>query len=205
MNFDMLLTFINRLSRWYFNSDPEVAGQLGELENQRILLSLIDLKKKFLITVENTSVIIAEYPHDEEAQEIAATVHIGMATLLRLALGEDYMPMLKSGILKIEGNIETIDRLRAIFTQVEVDWEEIVSEYLGDSLAYQSGVFARRAKNYLRRSGENFRLDVSEYLQEESRTVPTRTETDRFLHDVDALDADIERLEARVSRLGQGS
>lgn len=205
MSFDMLLMFINRLLRWYFNSDPEVASQLGELENQRILLSLTDLKRSFLITVENTSVIVAEYQRDKEAKEIAVTVHVGVATLLRLALGEDYMPMLRSGTLKIEGDVETVDRLHAIFTRVEVDWEEIVSEYVGDSLAYQSGVFVRRAKNYLRRSGENFRLDVSEYLQEESRTVPTRTETDRFLHDVDALDADIERLEARVSRLGQSS
>ena len=201
----MLLTLINRLLRWYFNSDPEVIGQLGELENQRILLSLTDLKRSFLITVENTSVIVAEYQRDKEAKEIAATVHVGVAILLRLALGEDYMPMLKSGILKIEGDVETVDRLHAIFTQVEVDWEEIISKYVGDSLAYQSSVFARRAKNYLRRSGENFRLDVGEYLQEESRIVPTRAETDRFLHDVDALDADIERLEARVSRLGQGS
>jgi ubiquinone biosynthesis protein UbiJ len=44
---------------------------------------------------------------------------------------------------------------------------------------------------------------VSEYLQEESRITPTKIEVERFLNAVDALDADIERLEARTSRLMQ--
>ncbi len=202
----MLLTFINRSLRRYFNGDPEVAGQLGELEDQRILLNLTGLKKDFLITVENASIVVEEYRcGKEEVREIAATVHIGEAALLRLALGEEYTPMLKSGSLTIEGDVEPVNRLRAILMQVEVDWEEIASRYVGDSFAYQAGVFAQCAKNYLQRSVENFRLDVSEYLREESGVVPTRAETDRFLHDVDAFDADLERLEARVSRLVQSS
>lgn len=201
----MLLTFINHSLKRYFNGDPEVAGQLGELEDQRILLNLTGLKKDFLITVENASIVVEEYRCGKEVREIAATVHIGEAALLRLALGGEYMPMLKSGSLTIEGDVEPVNRLRAILMQVEVDWEEIASRYVGDSFAYQAGVLTQCAKNYLQRSVENFRLDVSEYLREESGVVPTRAETDRFLRDVDTLDADLERLEARVSRLVQSS
>ena len=201
----MLLTFINRSLRRYFNGDPEVAGRLGELGNQRILLNLTGLKKDFLITVENASIVVDEYQRGKEVKEIAATVHIGEVALLHLALGGDYTPMLKSGDLTIEGDVELVNGLRAILIQVEIDWEEIASRYVGDSFAYQSGVFAQCAKNYLQRSVENFRLDVSEYLREESGVVPTRAETDQFLRDVDALDADLERLEVRMSRLVQSS
>jgi ubiquinone biosynthesis protein UbiJ len=42
---------------------------------------------------------------------------------------------------------------------------------------------------------------VVEYLQEEGRDLPTRTEVDEFLADVDRLRDDAERLEARLARL----
>ena len=42
---------------------------------------------------------------------------------------------------------------------------------------------------------------MSEYLQEESRILPTKVELDRFMSDVDGLDANVQRLEARIQRL----
>jgi ubiquinone biosynthesis protein UbiJ len=43
--------------------------------------------------------------------------------------------------------------------------------------------------------------NVREYLQEESREVPTRYEVDRFTQQVGALRDDVERIAARLSRL----
>jgi ubiquinone biosynthesis protein UbiJ len=40
-----------------------------------------------------------------------------------------------------------------------------------------------------------------EYLQEEGRDLPTPTEVEEFLADVDRLRDDAERLEARLARL----
>lgn len=197
----MLLKFINNSIKKYFDSDPEVADQLHELEGQQLLLKLTELKKEFLITPIDSSIIVTEYQDNEAIKEITTTIHANVITLLRLALGADYQSMLNDATLKIDGDVELANRLRTIFIKVDIDWEEVASKYVGDSLAYQLGVVARRTKSYKQRSVENFRLDVSEYLQEESRIVPTRVEIERFLNDVDTLDADIDRLEARMRRL----
>jgi len=199
----MFLTLINNSLIKYIYSDPEVAAQLGELEDQRILLRLTDLNRDFLITSKDSSIIVTKYQHDEDAIKPTATIHASAGTLLHLARGEDYRSMFDSGTLTIDGDIESVNHLCAVFKRIDVDWEEIASKYVGDSLAYQSGVFVRRMRNYQQRSVENFRLDVSEYLQEESGIVPARTEINRFLHDVDVLEADIERLEARARRLAK--
>ena len=45
------------------------------------------------------------------------------------------------------------------------------------------------------------RGNVREYLQEESRDVPSRYEVERFTRDVGALRDDVDRLEARLARL----
>ncbi len=48
---------------------------------------------------------------------------------------------------------------------------------------------------------ENLRLDLAEYLQEETRDLPACAEANLFYREVDALSADYERLEARIARL----
>ena len=42
---------------------------------------------------------------------------------------------------------------------------------------------------------------MAEYLQEEGRDLPTRTEVEEFLSGVDQLRDDAERLEARLARV----
>ena len=46
--------------------------------------------------------------------------------------------------------------------------------------------------------------NVREYLQEESRDVPSRYEAERFASDVATLRDDVDRLEARIDRLQDG-
>jgi ubiquinone biosynthesis protein UbiJ len=50
-------------------------------------------------------------------------------------------------------------------------------------------------------AGRSLAGNVSEYLQEEGRDLPTPTEVDEFLAGVDQLRDDVERLEARLARL----
>ena len=44
-------------------------------------------------------------------------------------------------------------------------------------------------------------MNVTEYLQEETRNLPTRIETNHFFSAVDNVRTDSDRLEARVQRL----
>jgi ubiquinone biosynthesis protein UbiJ len=72
---------------------------------------------------------------------------------------------------------------------------------IGDVAARQVANFARGLLDWGRRAGGSLATSVAEYLQEEGRDLPTRTETEEFLADVDRLRDDTERLEARLARL----
>ncbi|MDH3608536.1 MAG: SCP2 sterol-binding domain-containing protein [Gammaproteobacteria bacterium] len=202
----MLLKLINNALQKYLDSDPEIAAKLNKFEGQRLLVHLTDIEKEFLLTPVNSSVVVSEHVADEDASEgselnITTTIHSNIISLARMGLGAEYKSMLNSGSLKIEGDVEFANQLRSIFIQVDIDWEEIASKYVGDAVAYQIGLIVNKFKNYKKRSIENFRLDVSEYLQEESRILPTKVELDRFMSGVDSLDANVQRLEARIQRL----
>lgn len=201
----MLLKLINNGLKKYLDSDPEISVKLNEYESQTLLVHLSDIEKEFVVTPIEQSIVVSEHIVDEDPeedkQEFTTTIHSNIISLVRMGLGAEYQSMLSSGALQIDGDVEFANQLRSIFMQVDIDWEEIASKYVGDSVAYQVGLFVNKFKNYKSRSVDNFRLDTSEYLQEESRIVPTKVELDRFMGDVDDLDANVQRLDARIQRL----
>lgn len=206
----MLLKLINNALKKYLDSDPEIAAKLDKFAGQSLLVHLTDVKKEFLVTPVQAGLEVSEHilAEDSEESEIAGEekeyttiIYSNIISLARMGLGADYQSMLNSGALKVEGDVEFANQLRSIFMQVDIDWEEVASKYVGDSVAYQVGLFVNKFKNYKSHSVENFRLDISEYLQEESRIVPTKVELDRFMGGVDDLDANVQRLEARIQRL----
>ena len=199
----MLLNLINNAVQKYLDNDPEIASQLDQYESKRLLVHLTDIDKEFVVTPGSSSIAVSEYVVDEEesTQTFTTTVHSNIFSLVRMGLGADYQAMLNNGSLKIEGDVEFANQLYSIFKEVDIDWEEVASKYVGDSVAYQLGVFAKRIRNYSKRSADNFRMDVSEYLQEESRILPTKVEINRFMSDVDEFDAHVQRIEARIQRL----
>jgi len=201
----MLLKLINNALQKYLDSDPEISTKLNEFEGQCLLVHLTDIEKEFLVTPIQAGMVVSEHMVNEDAEndalQISTTIHSNIISLIRMGLGAEYQSMLNSGALKIEGDVELANQLRSIFMQVDIDWEEVASKYVGDSVAYQVGLFVNKFKNYKSRSVDNFRLDTSEYLQEESRILPTKVELDRFMNGVDDLDANVQRLEARIQRL----
>ena len=202
----MLLKLINNALQKYLDSDPEISAKLNKFEGQCLLMHLTDIEKEILVTPINSGIMVSEYVLNEDALEaselqITTTIHSNIVSLARMGFGAEYQSMLNSGTLKIEGDVEFANQLRSIFMQVDVDWEEVTSKYVGDSIAYQVGLFVNKFKKYKKRSIDNFHLDVSEYLQEESRILPTKVELDRFMSGVDDLDANVQLLEARIQRL----
>ena len=198
----MFIKFINNTIQKFLANDPEMAASLEEFNDHRLILNLTDIKQSFLIEIQESKVTISVLSDSEELN-FSTTISANIITLLRLGFGADYQGMINDGDLQIEGDVELASQLRELFMNIDIDWEEIASKYVGDTVAYQLGIFSNRFKKYKQRSVENFRLDISEYLQEESRLMPTKVELEKFLNDVDQLEADLDRLEARTSRLNR--
>ncbi|MCY4642426.1 MAG: SCP2 sterol-binding domain-containing protein [Gammaproteobacteria bacterium] len=196
----MLIRLINFLVRKYLDCDPEVAQRLSAFEDKNLLLRLTDMEKEFLVALRQDGITITEHS-DDGPVEVAARVEADVLVLLRVARSKQCQSMLDDGTLFVQGDSGLVRQVGSVFAAVEIDWEEVAAAFAGDLPAYQVGVWLRRVKEYRHRSFENFRMDVSEYLQEESRVVPTRVEMERFLNDADELEASIGYLEARVRRL----
>jgi ubiquinone biosynthesis protein UbiJ len=108
---------------------------------------------------------------------------------------------LRGGGVRIEGDAEVAERFRDLLAETRPDFEEELSRVIGDVAARQVSNLARGLLEWGRRTSASFAGSVAEYLQEEGRDLPSRTEVDEFLSGVDRLRDDAERLEARLARL----
>lgn len=106
-----------------------------------------------------------------------------------------------AGRVTISGDTELAHRFGEALAGLDIDWEEQLAELVGDVAAHEVGLGIRKASRWARQSSQLLGQDLGEYLTEEARLLPTRYETDEFLHQVDALRDDAERLAARVQRL----
>lgn len=140
----------------------------------------------------------------ESYRETPDTTLSGSAPALGL-MGFSATPMraLFSGAVKIEGDITTGRRFQELFDKLEIDVEEQVSHYTGDIIAHQLGRIVRTGQKRARQTLESFRLNLTEYIQEETRSLPAKPEIDIFYRYVDQIRADCDRLQSRVERLLQ--
>jgi len=121
-------------------------------------------------------------------------------SLLRMA-GPAPETALRTGNVHIEGDAEVAQTFSELLKQARPDLEEELSRLIGDVAAHQVGNAARSALGFARRAADTFAQNVSEYLQEEGRDAPSRTEADEFISGVDKVRDDVDRFEARLALL----
>ncbi len=108
---------------------------------------------------------------------------------------------IRTGELDLSGDAGTAKAFQDLLAYAKPDIEEELSTLIGDVAAHQLGEVARGISDWAREARSTMGTNIREYLQEESRDLPSRYEVDRFANQVDTLRDDVARLDARLGRL----
>ena len=177
--------------------DPAARSRLSVIDGRIIALHLQVLEQTVMLRVNGDRINVVHAP-DLQPDTVLHGTPLGM---LQLGLGSDTAGTLFSGEVEITGDVETGQAFKAMLDEMDIDWEEQLSRVTGDVLAHQLGNLARRAGDWLHHGRTTLQQDVGEYLQEESRVLPSRIEIENFIADVSSTAMAVERLEARLQRL----
>lgn len=188
---------IKNLNR-YLDCDNENAQQLVSINQKTVAVNIREIKKSFTLQITDARL--------EESLVDAADADVGIDISLKVLpdffLGIDQAQLMKSGAIEIQGDAHIASVLQNTFRAIEIDWEEILSDYVGDTVAHQVGLGVKKISAILMDKKANAQLDVRDYLQDNIQVVPTREEVDAFISEVDKVRAHLDRLDARVNRLG---
>jgi ubiquinone biosynthesis protein UbiJ len=180
----------------YLKQDPQVLQQCARLQGKVIGLEIRDLGLQLFFLPNTEGVQVLAHCEQEPHTRLSGTVS-GFA---RMALGSQE-DALFGGAVEIQGDTENGQAFQDILAHVDLDWEEQLSHLTGDVIAHHAGKLVRESRQYLGQTRDTLEQNLSEYLQEEARLLPTRIELQHFLNQVDHLRNDSDRLSARVTRL----
>ncbi len=121
-------------------------------------------------------------------------------SLARLA-GANGEDAIRDGSLELIGDAEIALSFQKLLGYGKPDIEEGLSAVIGDVAAHRLGEVARSIGRWGKDAGATLRQNITEYLQEERRDVPSRYEVDAFTQKVNELRDDVARVEARLNRL----
>ncbi|TIH10938.1 ubiquinone biosynthesis accessory factor UbiJ [Pseudomonas leptonychotis] len=125
------------------------------------------------------------------------------ASLLRLATSKDKTSVLHSPEVSLEGDSAALLELAGILQDLELDWEYELSRWLGPVGSQLLGGHLRSRANWSSQALDSLRLNLADYLSEESRSLVGQREADARFAELDHLKLSLDRLDARIERLAQ--
>jgi ubiquinone biosynthesis protein UbiJ len=178
--------------------DPVALERLAALHGRCIALALegLDLTLYFVPAQDGRLQVMRQVEGEPDCTLAGSPVDLVRASDKRAGPAQ-----LFAGRVRIDGDARTAQRFSEALADLDIDWEEQLSQLLGDVAAHQVGRGLRAMLAQARRMRDSSSQNLAEYLTEEARLLPHRYEIDEFLAEVDTLRDDVERLEARINLL----
>lgn len=103
--------------------------------------------------------------------------------------------------LIISGDTLLVQQCRAIFRELDIDWEESLAHVIGDIAAHQVGRQTRGMLRWAKKSATTLKQDTKEYLQYETKALISEFEYTDFSNDINQLKQAVDNLEIRINKL----
>ena len=177
--------------------DSDTVEQMQQLQGKVIAVELQGVNVTlYLIPRAEGLNVFGQF--EGEPDTILRGTPIAMA---KMGLAKNAGDVLFEGDVEISGDVELGQQFREVLDGLDIDWEEHLSHFTGDIVAHKMGNLVRGIVNWGKQTTEILGKDAAEYFQEESRELPNRREVNNFLKNIDTLRSDVDRMEARISRL----
>ena len=194
---DTLASLIEVAINRYLGLDAVAKSTMSTLSGKTIEVRLRDAGVNFFLCAAQDGIkVVSQYD-----AEVDTTMTASILSLARIGIVNDSADSMFSGDIEIIGDAALGQQFHGVLKSVQIDWEEIISTYFGDIAAHQIGNSMRALARWGKNAFQSLSLDTTEYLQEESRQLPTSREMQAFLSNVDIIRMDVDRAEARVKRL----
>lgn len=193
----VLVNFLDQTTQLLLDLDPDGKEKLVGLKG-RIFCIKVTLPEITLYLVPDDHGLKLT---SECVAEPDVTLTGPLTAFIRLAKSDSQSNVLTDGQISVHGSAEAGQALQNILSRLDIDWEELLSGFVGDTPARKIGNVVRDLSDWASESLDLSRTNAAEYFQEEKQWLITNPAVDRFRNNVDTLRADMDRIEQRINRL----
>jgi len=181
----------------YLALDDNLEQYLRPMAGKVIALHISSFDSNlYLCPTVNSIQVLESYPGSADA-----TLSGSLSALGLMGLSAAPMRSLFKGEVRIEGDTQLARRLQRLFEKLDINLESKIARYTGDAFAQRLTKLFRSSRDWTQHSLTTFRLNLEEFLQEETRELPAKSEAELVFRDIDTCRSDCDRLSARLDRL----
>lgn len=196
----LLLAGCERTLNALLARDPASPARLSKLSGSRLLVRLEQPKLALVLHYHAAGIDLLR-ADDLDDRHADAVVELTPETLSAWLGGTSVEQLMFEGKLAIRGQVHLLEATRTLLLDLDLDWENELARWLGDTPAHSLAEGVRRAADWGLRTKDELVQDVSEYVFEEARLLPGRQQRDVLRDQLTALEVATDRLEARFKRL----
>lgn len=193
----MLLQLLELASNKTLEYDPSTRARLEKLLGKTMSLRIKPIEPSISITPHADGLEFTHKTPDHVDVSLTATIP-AMIKISRDGMEEaDLQP----GELEIVGDPIVGQRFAQIIADLNINWEALLADHLGESPAHFITTTAGHAKEFAQESQHRFKHFLTDLLKNDLEVIVEQEDVNHFLDDVDTLRADTDRLIARLKRL----
>lgn len=185
---------LNRALKW----EAYQTAPFATFEGKVIKICIEPLPHTFIAIVDNRFHAQSTL-HGEADASIQAPLPVWKQALPQLR--EDTLPDIDCSRFEISGDQILAEAFLNTLAQMEIDWEEALSQRTGDLLARQIGQGIRGYFDYKQSLRTSAKETLEEYLKYELQALPTSLEVKTFVDEVNELEQHLKTIEQRLNAL----
>jgi ubiquinone biosynthesis protein UbiJ len=189
----MLEAAVNKLA----TLDPTFKTRCQPLVGKRLLVEVEEAKipLTFVVTEQRIDVLSSK---DEDND---CAIKTSLSALKELKDPNQITRLIKDGQLSLTGDLQVAQQFSELLKETDVDWEQHLSDYLGDGLAHKVAVRFRHFGEVLGSKQQDFSRIITEFAQDEAKITPHPLEVKEHHKKVNETRAKVDKMAARVAKM----
>lgn len=189
-----LLSLLEKLSDKVLTLDPGTRSALNKLAGNTLAVIVQDSSISFYVKFSHNRIELLDYFEGNATTTLTGSTHALITQLFT-----SNKNLYNSGVT-IAGSTALLAELHELSHNIDIDWEEAISQYLGVLPAHGMAETLRSAYRWKQARKASVTRLLGEYLTEELGAVVGRREQQSFFSEVDNLRLSLDRFEARLNR-----
>lgn len=199
---------LNQTLKWSSNSE----SLLAPLVDKSCIIYIQEIENALIFSFSEKAIAVCAdvdklYDHipDEEGdtslQSNECWISVSIFALDKLKQNSQMTKLIKAGKLDFSGDLNILQSLSRLFTKIDIDFEEILSKFIGDAPAYQANITGNKIAATVAAQMKSFIHTFADAALDEKPIAVRPIMLLNFSDEVNQLRADADRLEAKFEQL----
>ncbi len=185
--------------------DDDSQQRLKKLSGKSLQVTIKELPWPLLFSfseqIDVGTVITSD--NDSEPEPVDCLIELNLETLLKLKDSSKLTQLIQQKQLNLIGDIFVAQTFSALLKDLDVDWEEQLSQFTGDVAAHQTFTSMRTLFDTAKAQIEQGAVELGEHLTQSDSIAVKPSEMVEFSRGVNELRSVTERLAAKINLLEQ--